>query len=52
VPHLTCREIAEGQCVSRHTTTSQAIAIYCKLGVTSRSQAIGRMQDLGLLEHA
>ena len=49
--HLSFREIGERLYVSRHTVKSQAISIYRKLGVTSRSGAIDRMHDLGLTEH-
>jgi len=46
--HLTFREIAERLYISPHTVKSQAISIYRKLGVTSRSEAIQRAQQLGL----
>ena len=36
--------------VSRHTVKSQAISIYRKLGVSSRSETIERMHEVGLLE--
>ena len=49
--HLTFREIGERLYVSRHTVKTQAISIYRKLGVSSRSEAIDRMHELGLLEH-
>ena len=48
--HLTFPEIAERLHVSRHTVKSQAISIYQKLGVSSRADAIQRMQELGLLD--
>jgi LuxR family transcriptional regulator, maltose regulon positive regulatory protein len=48
--HLSFREIGERVHVSRHTVKSQAIAVYRKLGVTSRSEAIERIQEIGLLE--
>jgi LuxR family maltose regulon positive regulatory protein len=35
--------------VSPHTVKSQAMSIYRKLGVSSRSQAIQRVQETGLL---
>jgi LuxR family maltose regulon positive regulatory protein len=35
--------------VSQHTVKSQAMSIYRKLGASSRSQAIQRAQQLGLL---
>jgi LuxR family maltose regulon positive regulatory protein len=47
--HLSFREIGERLHVSRHTVKSQAIAIYRKLGVTSRSEAIERINEIGLL---
>ena len=49
--HLSFREIGERLYVSRHTVKTQAISIYRKLGVTSRSETIDRMHELGLLEH-
>jgi LuxR family transcriptional regulator, maltose regulon positive regulatory protein len=50
--HLTFREIGERLYVSRHTVKTQAISVYRKLGVSSRSEAITRMHELGLLAHA
>jgi LuxR family transcriptional regulator, maltose regulon positive regulatory protein len=50
--HLTFREIGERLYVSRHTVKTQAISVYRKLGVSSRSEAITRMHELGLLTHA
>jgi len=47
--HLTLAEIGERCFVSRNTVKSQAIAIYRKLGVSSRSDAIARARELGLL---
>jgi LuxR family transcriptional regulator, maltose regulon positive regulatory protein len=47
--HLTFPEIGERLHVSRHTVKTQAISIYQKLGVSSRSEAIDRMQQVGLL---
>ncbi len=49
--HLSFREIGERLYISRHTVKTQAMAIYRKLGVSSRSEAITRMHELGLLEH-
>ena len=43
--HLTFREIGERLYVSRHTVKSQAMSVYRKLGVSSRSEAIDRMQS-------
>ena len=48
--HLSFREIGERLYVSRHTVKTQAISIYRKLGVSSRSETIDRMHELGLLE--
>ena len=47
--HLTFREIAERLFVSRNTVKTQAISVYRKLGVTSRSEAIARAIELGLI---
>ena len=47
--HLSFREIGERLHVSQHTVKTQAISIYRKLGVSSRSQAIARLQETGLL---
>jgi LuxR family transcriptional regulator, maltose regulon positive regulatory protein len=48
--HLTFPEIGARLFVSRHTVKSQAISIYRKLGVSSRSEAVLRASQLGLLE--
>jgi LuxR family maltose regulon positive regulatory protein len=47
--HLSFREIGERLYISRHTVKTQAIAVYRKLGVSSRSEAIERAHQLGLL---
>ena len=47
--HLTFREIGEQLHVSSHTVKTQAVSIYRKLRVSSRSEAIQRAQQLGLL---
>jgi LuxR family maltose regulon positive regulatory protein len=47
--HLSFREIGERLHVSRHTVKTQAISVYRKLGVSSRSEAIDRVQTIGLL---
>jgi len=47
--HLSFREIGGRLLVSRHTVKSQAMSIYRKLGVSSRSEAIVRVEELGLL---
>ena len=46
--HLTFAEIGQQLYVSRHTVKTQAISVYRKLGVSSRSQAVQRLQELGL----
>jgi LuxR family maltose regulon positive regulatory protein len=50
--HLSFREIGERLYVSRNTVKTQAIAVYRKFGVTSRSAAIERAIELGLIEEA
>ena len=47
--HLTFPAIGERLYLSRHTVKTQAISVYRKLGVSSHSEAISRMQELGLL---
>jgi LuxR family maltose regulon positive regulatory protein len=49
--HLSFREIAEELHVSRNTIKTQAISVYRKLGVSSRSDAIAEAHRLGLGEH-
>ena len=46
--HLTFREIGERLYLCQHTVKSQALSVYRKLGVSSRSQAIHRVQQAGL----
>jgi LuxR family maltose regulon positive regulatory protein len=48
--HLSFPQIAEEQFLSRHTIKAQANSIYRKLGASSRSEAVDRSRDLGLLE--
>ena len=48
--HLSFAEIAAEMSLSRSTVSSQAMSIYRKLGAGSRSQAIARSRELGLLE--
>jgi LuxR family maltose regulon positive regulatory protein len=48
--HLSFPEIAGEMFLSRNTIKSQVNAIYRKLGASSRSQAVSRSRDLGLLE--
>jgi len=47
--HLSFREIGERLFVSRNTIKTQAISVYRKLGVSSRSEAITRAGELGLV---
>jgi len=47
--HLSFREIGERLFVSRNTIKTQAISVYRKLGVSSRSEAIARAAELGLV---
>jgi LuxR family maltose regulon positive regulatory protein len=48
--HLSFREIGAHLYISRNTVKTQAIAVYRKFGVTSRSSAIARAIDLGLID--
>ena len=50
--HLSFREIGERLHVSRNTIKTQAISVYRKLGVSSRSEAVAVAEDLGLVEAA
>jgi len=50
--HLSIGEIAEQQFVSRATVKTQAISIYRKLDVTSRSEAVERAAEVGLIDQA
>jgi LuxR family maltose regulon positive regulatory protein len=47
--HLSFREIADRLFLSRHTVKSHAMAIYHKLNVSSRTDAVERADALGLL---
>ncbi len=47
--HLTIREIAERLFVSRNTVNSQVSAIYRKLGVSTRNEAVQHATSVGLL---
>ena len=47
--HLSFPEIGDRLHVSRHTVKTQAISVYRKLGVSSRSEAIERVRAIGLL---
>jgi LuxR family transcriptional regulator, maltose regulon positive regulatory protein len=48
--HFSFREIAERLFVSRNTVKTQAISVYRKLGASSRSEAVARAIQLGLVE--
>jgi LuxR family maltose regulon positive regulatory protein len=48
--HLTFPEIASRLFISRNTVKTEAISIYRKLGASSRSEAIERAVEVGLLE--
>jgi len=37
--------------LSPHTVKSQAMSLYRKLGASSRSQAVTRARDIGLLDN-
>ena len=50
--HLSFREIAARLFVSRNTVKTQAISIYRKLDASSRSEAIERAAELGLVDAA
>jgi LuxR family maltose regulon positive regulatory protein len=47
--HLSFKEIGERLHVSRNTIKTQAISVYRKLGVSSRSEAVAIAEDLGLV---
>ena len=49
--HLSFREIGTHFFLSRHTVKTQAISAYRKLGASSRSEAVQRAEQLGLIEH-
>ena len=48
--HLQLHEIAAEMYLSPHTVRAQSKSIYRKLGAASRSQAVARARELGLLE--
>ena len=48
--HLNFLEIGERLYLSKYTIKTQAASIYRKLGASSRSQAVQRLQEIGLLE--
>ena len=47
--HFSFREIGAQLYLSQHTVKSQAMSIYRKFGVSSRSEAIQHARDLGLV---
>jgi LuxR family maltose regulon positive regulatory protein len=48
--YLSFREIADRLGISRNTVKTQAIAVYRKLEVSSRSEAVARARETGLLK--
>jgi LuxR family maltose regulon positive regulatory protein len=48
--HLSLPEIAEEMFLSRNTIKTEANSMYRKLGASTRSQAVARARELGLLE--
>ena len=48
--HLSFPEIARQLFLSPNTIKSQAYSIYRKLGSSTRSQAVDRSRELGLLD--
>jgi LuxR family maltose regulon positive regulatory protein len=48
--HLSFPEIGARLFLSRHTVKTQAIAIYHKLDVSSRGEAVTRAREIGLLD--
>ena len=49
--HLSFPEIGAEMFLSPHTVKSQAMSLYRKLGASSRSQAVTRARDIGLLDN-
>lgn len=47
--HLTYPEIGDRLYVSKHTIKTQAMSIYRKLGVSSRSEAVAKAREIGLI---
>jgi len=47
--HLSFSEIGQRLYLSKHTVKTQAISIYRKVGASSRSEAVARVQEVGLL---
>jgi LuxR family maltose regulon positive regulatory protein len=50
VTHLSFPEIGERLYLSRHTVKTQAMSIYRKLGVSSRSEAVSAAREMHLLD--
>jgi LuxR family maltose regulon positive regulatory protein len=50
--HLTLAEIADRLFVSRNTVKTQAIAVYRKLDVSSRGEAVDVARQVGLLDES
>ncbi len=48
--HLSFGDIADALFVSRNTVKTQAIAVYRKLGVTSRAKAVEKARETGLID--
>ena len=48
--HLSFAEIGEELFLSPHTVKSQAKSLYRKLAASTRSQAVTRVRELGLLD--
>jgi len=48
--HLTFRQIGEHLFLSANTVKTHALAVYRKLGVSSRNEAVTRARQLGLVE--
>ena len=48
--HLTFPEIGERLFISRNTAKTEAVSVYRKLGVSSRSEAIAKAVEIGLLD--
>lgn len=48
--HLSLREVGERLVVSRNTVKTHTVSIYRKLGVSTRSEAVRRARELGLID--